>query len=107
MVVKSGFLNRTFRDTTKERPDIVKIVASSESKETIVTVYERKDTLVIHSKNDKKNHASISKSKGDVENWELAYIVEQILKVVQDDVFMYTRGTGVIHIRTKEEVLIN
>ncbi|UPW82301.1 hypothetical protein [Lysinibacillus sp. Ag94] len=107
MAVKSGFLNKTFRNTTKERPDIVKVVASSEPKDIVVTVYERKNTLVIHSKNDSTNHASISKSKGDVENWELAYIVEHILKVVQDDVFMYTRGTGVIHIRTKEEVLMN
>lgn len=106
MVVKSGFLNRTFRDTTKERPDVVKIVASSEPKETIITVYERKDTLVIHSKSDKKNHASISKGKGHIKDWEIAYIIERILKRDKDDVFMYTRGTGVIHIRTKENCLI-
>ncbi|MFJ8091110.1 hypothetical protein ACIQ7N_23445 [Lysinibacillus sp. NPDC095746] len=71
MVVQSGFLNITFRNTTKERLDIVKIVASSEPKDVIVTVYERKDTLVIHSKSDKKNYASISKGKGQIKDWEL------------------------------------
>ena len=107
MVVKSGFLNRTFHDTTKERQDIVKIVASSEPKDVIVKIYERKNTLVIHSKNNEMNHASISKSKGHIKDWEIAYIIEHILKMVQDDVFMYTRGTGVIHIRTKNAININ
>lgn len=107
MVVKSGFLNKTFRNTTKERPDIVKIVASSEPKDVIVTVYERKDTLVIHSKSDKKNHASISKGKGQIKNWEIAYIIEHILKMDQDDVFIYTKGTKVIHLRSKDEIQIS
>lgn len=106
MVVQSGFLNKTFRNTTKERPDIVKVVASSEEKDVIVTVYERKDTLVIHSKNDTTNHASISKGKGQIRNWEIAYIIEHILKMDQDDVFIYSKGTNVIHMRSKDEIQI-
>lgn len=106
MAVKAKFFDKTFRDTTKERADIVTIVSRGETKDTVITIYERKNTLVIHSKNDVTNHASISKGKGQIRDWEIAYIIECILKVTEKDVSLYTRGNGIIHIRTKEECVI-
>lgn len=106
MAIKATFFDRTFRDTTKERADIVTIVSRAEIKDTVITIYERKNTLVIHSKNDVTNHASISKGKGQIRDWEIAYIIERILKVTEKDVSLYKRGNGIIHIRTKEECVI-
>lgn len=79
------------------------IVSRGETKDTIITIYERKNTLVIHSKNEITNHASISKGKGQIRNWEIAYIIEHILKVTEKDVSLYTRGNGIVYISTKEE----
>lgn len=106
MAIKSKFYDRTFRDTTKARSDIVTIVSRAETKDTIITIYERKNTLVIHSKNEVTNHASISKGKGQIRDWEISYIIEHILKVTEKDVSLYTRGNGIVHISTKEECVI-
>lgn len=106
MAIKSKFFDRTFRDTTKEREDIVKVVSSGETKDTVVTIYERKNTLVIHSKSDTVNHASISKAKGHIKEWEIAYIIDNIIKEDKDDVELYTKGAGVLHLRAKEEFFV-
>lgn len=106
MAIKSKFFDRTFRDTTKEREDIVNIVSRGETKDTVVTIYERKNTLVIHSKSDSVNHASISKAKGHIKEWEIAYIIDNIIKEDKDDVELYTKGTGVLHLRTKDDFFV-
>ncbi|SPT98455.1 Uncharacterised protein [Lysinibacillus capsici] len=103
MAIKSKFFDRTFRNTTKEREDIIKIVSRGETEGTVVTIYERKNTLVIHSKSDSVNHASISKAKGHIKEWEIDYIIDNIIKEDKENVVMYSKGTKVIHIRAKEE----
>lgn len=101
MAIKSKFFDRTFRDTTLKRNDIVQIVTSSGPENVIVKVYERKDTLIIHSKSDQSSHASISKGNGHIKEWEIAYVVQNILKEDNENVYMYIGRKGVIHIRTK------
>lgn len=95
---------RTFRDITKERPELVEILSSTEPNGTISKIYQCNESIIIHSKSDKTNHASISNSKGYgyVQEWEFVYVIERILKVENKDVIMHVGRNSVIHLRTKE-----
>lgn len=100
--------SRSFRDITKKRPDIVQIVKVSQPNDVVTKIYECKDTIIIYSKSSKSNHASISHAKGYVfvQEWEIAYAINRILKVKNEDVIMHVGGNGVIHLRVKEESLL-
>lgn len=106
MVMKfEGLVSRrTFKDVTKDRRDIVKIVSKTSPKDTITKIYECNGSVIIHSKNTQKNHASISNRKGYgyVQEWEISYMIERILKVRNKDVVMHVGQTGVIHLVTKK-----
>ena len=107
MVVKfKGFVSRRiFKDVTKGRRDIVKLMANTAPKDSIIKVYECNGSVIIHSKNTEKNHASISNRKGygHVEEWEISYMIEKILKVRNKDVVMHVGQTGVIHLVVKRD----
>lgn len=99
---------RTFRDITKESPEVVKAVLATSPSDVIVKVYGCGDSKIIHSKNDKSNCASISNSKGYgyVQEWEISYMLEHILKKSNDDVVMYVSPNGVIYLRAKEDIVL-
>lgn len=94
----------TFRDITKNRQDIVKIASGQSTEDVITRVHQCNETIIIHSKNDETNHVSISNSKGYgyVQEWEIIYAIDRILKVENKDVIMYVGKTGVIHLRTQD-----
>lgn len=99
-----------FRDVTKERPEAVQAVLSTSPADVIVKIYECGESRIIHSKNDGTNCVSISNSKGYsyVQEWEIDYMIERILKKSKDDVVMYFSRNGVIYVRAKEDlVLVN
>lgn len=100
---ENPFTKRTFLDVTKDREDIVKILSSTSPSGTIIKVYECNGSVIIHSENDEKNHASISNRRGYgyVQEWEISYVIERILKVGNKDVIMHVSKTGVIHLLTK------
>lgn len=95
---------KTFRDITKERSDIVKVVSENSPPDVTTKVYECHESKVIHTKSYNTNHASISNSKGYgyVQMWEIAYVIERILGVEKKDVNMYVSENSVIHIKVKE-----
>lgn len=97
---------RNFRDITSERQDVVKIASSDLPDDAVTKVYECKETRIIHSKTANSNHASISNSKGFgyVQEWELRYVVEHILKEDYEKVCMLVGGNGVIHLYPKHAV---
>ncbi|MET4562155.1 hypothetical protein ABIA69_003341 [Lysinibacillus parviboronicapiens] len=96
------FSNKTFRDITKERVDVVKIASGFMGG--TVKVYERKGTVIIHSENKQSSHASISNENGQVKEWEIKYAIEHILKRDLTDVNIRVSETGVVHIRNKAEI---
>lgn len=101
---------RIFRDVTKERPEAVQAVLSTSPPDVIVKIYECGESIIIHSKNGNTNCASISNSKGYsyVQEWEIDYMIEHILKKSKEDVVMYFSQNGVIYVRVKEgSALIN
>lgn len=102
MAVVYNFSNKTFRDITKERVDVVSIASGFMGGS--VKVYERKGTVIIHSENQKSSHASISNEKGKVKEWEIRYAIEHILKRDITDVNIRVSETGVVHIRNKAKV---
>lgn len=102
MAVVYNFSNKTFRDITKERVDVVKIASGFMGG--AVKVYERKGTVIIHSENKRSSHASISNENGKVKEWEIRYAIEHILKRGLTEVNIRVSETGVVHIRNKEEV---
>lgn len=99
---------RIFRDITKERPELVDILSSTEPKGANSKVYQCNESIIIHSKSDETNHASISNSKGYgyVQEWEIVYVIERILKAEKKNVTMYVSRSGVIHLTSKEEVTL-
>lgn len=100
---------RTFRDITKESPQVVKAVLSVALSDVTVKVYGCGDSKIIHSKSDSTNCASISNSKGYgyVQEWEIVYMLEHILKKSNDEVVMFVSKNGVIYLHEKEASTIN
>lgn len=109
MTVKYKFTPRTFRDVTKQKPDVIKVVTADMS-DVITKIYECKETAIIHSKNSSLNHASISNAKGYdfIQAWEIKYAIDHILNVDYTDVSMLVTNNGVIHLyANKETALVN
>ena len=105
MTVKYQFSNQqAFRDVTKRRPDVIKVVTADISDDVITKIYECKETAIIHSKNSSSNHASISNAKGYdfIQEWEIKYAINRILKEEYENVTMLVSGNGVIHLYAKE-----
>ncbi|WP_332647031.1 DUF1827 family protein [Lysinibacillus sp. 54212] len=100
----TGSKQRTFRDITKLRPDVVQAVLSTSPSDEIIKIYECGESRIIHSKNDKTNRASISNSKGCdfIQEWEITYMLDHILKESNENVVMYVSPNGVIYLQTKE-----
>lgn len=96
---------RIFRDVTRERPEAVKAVLSTTPSDAIIKIYECGESIIIHSKNDYTNCASISNSRGYgyVQEWEIVYMLEHILKKSNDEVVMNVSPSGVIYLRDKED----
>ncbi|WP_155592188.1 hypothetical protein [Lysinibacillus cavernae] len=100
MAIIYQFSNKTFREITNERINVMKIATGFMGG--IVKVYEREGTVIIHSENKKSSHASISTKNGQVKEWEMRYAIEHILKRNVTDVSIRVSDTGVVHIRNKE-----
>ncbi|WGT39398.1 hypothetical protein QH639_00790 [Lysinibacillus sp. 1 U-2021] len=100
MAIVYNFSNKTFRDITKERVDVVKIASGFMGG--AVKVYERNGTVIIHSENKKSSHASVSNEDGQVSEWEIRYAIEHILKRGLTEVNIKVSDTGVVHICNKE-----
>lgn len=99
---KSSFsTQRKFRDITAERPDVVETVANSTKNDAIVRIYECKETAIIHSKSPEINHASLSNAKGQIDEWEIVYAIEHILKESNENIIMLVGNNGVIHLNVK------
>lgn len=99
--------NQTFREITKEREDVVKIIENPLEGGT-TKIYERKGTCIIFSQNNKSKHASISNLSRPVQEWEIEYAVGQILRAENENLSMYMTKSGVIHIHQEEiNVLVN
>ncbi|GAB0167430.1 DUF1827 family protein [Lysinibacillus sp. CTST325] len=96
---------RIFRDVTKERPDAVRAVLSTSPADVLIKIYECGESIIIHSKNDNTNCASISNSRGYgyVQEWEIVYMLEHIIKKSNDEVVMNVSPNGVIYLRAKED----
>lgn len=102
MAIIYQFSKRTFRDITNEGVvDVDKVTADFIG--SVIKVYERKGTIIVHIKDKKVNHASISNTNGQVKEWEIKYAIEQILKSEIKDVLVHVSRTGVIHVCTKED----
>lgn len=101
MAIIYPFSEKTFRDITNERVDVVKIATGFMG--STVRVYECKGTVIIHSENKESSHASISNENGQVKEWEIRYAIEHILKRNVTTVNIRVSETGVIHIRNKED----
>lgn len=102
------FQARTFKDVTKQKPDVLKVMTPNMPNDVTIKIYECKDTIIIHSKNDKTNHASISHAKGydHIQDWEIVYAIKHILKETNEIVRVFVKGNGIIHIFTKESVVL-
>lgn len=94
---------RTFRDITSKRPDVVETVANSAKNDATIKIYECKETAIIHSKSLEIDHASISNKKGKVQEWEIVYAIENILKESKENIIMLVGRNGVIHLNVKEK----
>jgi len=106
MAIIYQFSKRTFRDITNEGVvDVDKVTADFIG--SVIKVYERKGTIIVHIKDKKVNHASISNTNGQVKEWEIKYAIEQVLKSEIKDVLVHVSRTGVIHVCTKEEILLS
>ncbi|MGE7021968.1 DUF1827 family protein [Solibacillus cecembensis] len=99
---------RTFRDITKESPEAVKATMCTLPADAKVNVYKCKESIIIHSKNRNTECASISNSKGYgyVQEWELVYMLENILKKSNDDVVMCVSPNGTIYLHVKDGVAL-
>ncbi|MFJ7950324.1 DUF1827 family protein [Lysinibacillus sp. NPDC096418] len=97
-----------FRDITKESHDVVKATMSTLPADTIVKVYGCGESIIIHSKNRNTECASISNSKGYgyVQEWELVYMLENILKKSNNDVVMRVSPNGIIYLYVKDGVAL-
>lgn len=107
---KNPFSNqRIFKDVTNERPEAVQAVLSASPIDVTIKIYECEESRIIHSKNHFTNRVSISNSKGNhcVKMWEILYMLEQILKVNKEDVFMYVSQNGVIYLEVKDPKFVN
>lgn len=103
MTVKYQFSNQQkFRDVTKQKPDVIKVVTADLSDDVITRIYECKETAIIHSKNSTSNHASISNAYDFIQEWEITYAINRILKEEYENVTMFVGGNGVIHLYAKE-----
>lgn len=101
MAIIYQFSKRTFRDITNEGVvDVDKVAANLIG--CAIKVYERKGTVIVHIKDKKVNHASISNTNGQVREWEIQYAIEQILESEVKDVLVHVSRAGVIHISIKE-----
>lgn len=100
MMVHYNFTPRTFKDVTKQKPDVIKIVTTDLPGDVITKIYECKETAIIHSKNSNSNHASISNAKGYdfIQEWEIKYAIDHILKADYTNVSMLVSSNGVIHL---------
>lgn len=110
MMAQYNFAPRTFKDVTKQKPDILKVMTPNMPKDVTIKIYEWKDTIIIHSKNDKTNHASISNAKGydHIQDWEIVHAIKHILKETNENVRVFVKGNGIIHLLVKgSNVLIN
>lgn len=102
MAIIYQFSKRTFRDITNEGVvDVDKVAADFIG--SVIKVYERKGTIIVHIKDKKVNHASISNTNGQVKEWEIRYAIEQVLESEIKDVLVHVSRTGVIHVCTKED----
>ena len=99
---------RTFRDITKERLNVVKLMCENAPSNTVMKIYECRDSIIIHSKTDITNHASISNIKGYryIEEWEITYVLDHILKLENKDVIMQVSTNNVIHFYPKDEATL-
>ncbi|MGN4124843.1 hypothetical protein ACMGD3_07480 [Lysinibacillus sphaericus] len=111
MTVKYQFSNhQKFRDVTKQKPDVIKVVTADMSDDIITRIYECKETAIIHSKNSSSNHASISNAKGydSIQEWEIKYAINHILNVDYTNVSMLVSSNGVIHLYAdKDNAFLN
>ncbi|MFJ7665619.1 hypothetical protein ACIQXI_00840 [Lysinibacillus sp. NPDC097195] len=108
MTVK--YLTKTFKDVTKKKTDALQVMTRNMPNDVIIKIYECKDTIIIHSKNDTTNHASLSHAKGyeHIQDWEIVYAIKHILKETNENVRVFVKGNGIIHICVKgSNVLIN
>ena len=108
MTVK--YLTKTFKDVTKKKTDVLQVMTSSMPDDVIIKIYECKDTIIIHSKSDKTNHASLSHAKGfeHIQDWEIVYAIKHILKETNQNVRVFVKGNGIIHLLVKgSNILIN
>ncbi|MFF2179448.1 hypothetical protein ACFVT8_23795 [Lysinibacillus sp. NPDC058147] len=110
MTVKYKFKSKTFKEVTKQKTDVLKIVTADLADDVITKIYECKDTVIIHSKNSNSNHASISNAKGYdfIQEWEIRYAIDYILNADYTSVSMRVSSTGVIHLyANKDNILLN
>lgn len=108
MTTKLKFTPRTFRDVTKQKPDVLKIVTADMPKDVITKIYECKETAIIHSQNSTSNHASISNAKGydSIQDWEIKYAIDRILNEDYTNVSMLVSSNGVIHLYANKKNML-
>lgn len=99
---------RIFRDITNKKKDVVNLMKSNLLDESVIKIYECKNTIIIHSKNDGKNHASISHRDGCsyIQEWEIEYAMDRILKERRENVIMLVGKGNVIHLYAKENTTV-
>lgn len=91
---------RKFQEITKGRPGLVEKISNSFFDDVIVRIYERKGTVIIHSQSEKSGHASVSNPYRGIQEWEVRYAIEHVLK--EENVNRYLdRNSGVMHLNTK------
>lgn len=88
---------QNFREVTNEREDVVEVIRA-QMKDTLIEVYECKDTAIIFSQNNESKHASISNGSRPVQEWEIGYAIARILKVKTKEVDIYITENDVVHI---------
>lgn len=108
MTTKFKFPPKTFRDVTKQKPDVLKVINANAPKDAITKIYECKDTAIIHSKDSNSNYASISHAKGYdfIKEWEIKYCIDHILIEDYENVRMKVSSNGVIHLFTNRKTAI-
>jgi len=91
---------RKFQEITKGRPDLVEKISNAFFDDVIVRIYEHKGTVIIHSESEKSGHASVSNPYRDIQEWEIEYAIDHVLK--EENVNRYLdRNSGVIHLNSK------
>lgn len=100
--LKEMFNNKEFEDVTLKRPETVANLKKVLTEDSIASIFERKNSVIVYTVDKSIKHVSISNKYREVKDWEIAYALKNIMKLSEKEIKAFKSANGIVHLHSIE-----